>query len=157
MYCKNGAFKNAIRASGAPMLGTFFFHSINFFIPVLNTKRIFLSVFVRKLIFPISQKYFSANILILIFCYLKDRFESFLAHLLADVLPLIQNIYRFLFSWDVVGIRLLFVPYFVISISLNQCPKKLVTGIRSAAKFAVAFVGFLILIGNRICRLFKFV
>ena len=46
--------------------------------------------------------------------------------------------------------RLLFVPYLVISISLTQCAKKLFTGIKSAAKLAAAFVNFLNLIGKMI-------
>ena len=48
-----------------------------------------------------------------------------------------------LISWSVVtGMRLLFVPFSVISISLTQYAKKLLFRIKSAAKLAAAFVNF---------------
>ena len=60
LYCKNGAFKKTICSSGAPMFVTFFLDLSNFFIPVSSVKRIIMSIFVGKLNFLMSEKYFSA-------------------------------------------------------------------------------------------------
>ena len=121
-YCRYGALKKTVCASGAPTVVTFFFDSNNFLISICSMQQNVRSIFVGKLILPSSQKYFSDTLytdllyhqgyhpgffLIIIimtfsitifrnnycfFCYTKDIFQSFLEHFLANALALYQSI-----------------------------------------------------------------
>ena len=61
-YCRYGALRKTIYASGAPMVLTFFFDSNSFSICVYSVQQIFRSIFVGKFILSRSQKYLSGTL-----------------------------------------------------------------------------------------------